>query len=314
MKGQGDNRAWTLYWQANRLDSCLSSEHHGDEVEIFQFWASSLAPISSGGKIIDLATGNGAVAIRLAQAARARDVSIAIDAVDLAEINPVKYLVDYHDVAPCINFTGGVDIGTMPFEDDSFDLAVSQFGFEYADQDAACAEMIRVLKPGGRFQMLLHHASGKLVQPNVARIAEIDLLLSEGGVVASVIDFLAADAADRAGAMVKLEAAGRTTQESMRGASARVAGEIFSSIGQLLERNDLAFDYRLNAALDMQHRLLAERERMRQLAAAALDETAMNQLVDMLMGLGAKDVGAGAYFVGRGDSRALLAWQLSGRT
>ena len=46
------------------------------------------------------------------------------------------------------------DAENLPFEDDAFDVVVSTFGVMFApDQERAAAEMLRVLRPGGRIGM-----------------------------------------------------------------------------------------------------------------------------------------------------------------
>ena len=50
-----------------------------------------------------------------------------------------------------VTFVQG-DVGSLPFEDESFDVVLSLNGFHaFPDKDAAFAETLRVLKPGGTF-------------------------------------------------------------------------------------------------------------------------------------------------------------------
>lgn len=97
-----------------------------------------------GATVLDVACGTGVVAVTAARrGARVQglDLSPALlaDARRNAEV-----------IAADIEFTEG-DVEAMPYEDASFDIVLSQFGHMFAPRPAvAIAEMLRVLKPGGR--------------------------------------------------------------------------------------------------------------------------------------------------------------------
>jgi len=310
MTRQADSDAWTVYWQANRLDSCISNRSEQDYVQLFHFWAKLVEEAPTGAAFLDLATGNGAVAVRLAQVARAREKDIRIEAVDLAAIRPEKFLVDYQDLVGMIDFRGETDICALPHADATFDVAVSQFGFEYAPQAQAAEEMIRVLRPGGRFCLMLHHRDSALVSPNVAKIEEIDALLSSGGVVERVMAFLAATPEVRTARLVALEEAGQEIRHRLGTPLPRTSHEIFLSVSQLIERQDLTFEFRQQAAQEMKGRLVAEQGRMRQLSTSALTEAEAYALRQNLEDLGASGVALSEFRIG--PDEALLAWTLTG--
>lgn len=136
-------------------------------------WARYFADFPTGARLLDLATGSGQVA-RHAHAAGARDGK----AFDITG-------VDYADVLPVEGCTllGGVALEKLPFPASHFDGASSQFGIEYADTRAALAELARVLKPGGRALMLLHHAGGAITARTAAQIAAYDKVMANGAAV-----------------------------------------------------------------------------------------------------------------------------------
>lgn len=62
----------------------------------------------------------------------------------------------------------------LPFDDGSFDTVVCTFGLcSIPDDDAALAEMHRVLRPGGRLILADHVASTSLVARGVQRLLEV---------------------------------------------------------------------------------------------------------------------------------------------
>jgi SAM-dependent methyltransferase len=104
----------------------------------------SLAGLRPGERVVDLATGTGNAALL---AARAGAVVTGLDAasrlIDVARERAASDGVD-------ASFVVG-DLGSLPFEDGSFDVALSVFGLIFApDPSRAFAEMLRVLEPDGR--------------------------------------------------------------------------------------------------------------------------------------------------------------------
>jgi SAM-dependent methyltransferase len=75
---------------------------------------------------------------------------------------------------------GGVDVCRLPFQADSFDCAVSQFGIEYADVQGACGEVARVLKPASRGLFLVHHSESAITSAARARLQAFACVIGNG--------------------------------------------------------------------------------------------------------------------------------------
>lgn len=167
MKDRWSPAQWTRYWQsgtvttfhgrfANNYDGVVRNEWHG----IFD-------RLPARAKIVDLGTGNGAIAILAARYSHRRSRDFEITAVDFADIDPLRQLAG-KAAAPHlsrIRFLGRTHIEQTTLPDSSLDLAMSQFGFEYAPPDEAVAEVDRVLKrAGGIFAANAHHADSAIVR------------------------------------------------------------------------------------------------------------------------------------------------------
>jgi SAM-dependent methyltransferase len=103
-----------------------------------------LAPTASD-RVLDVGTGPGAIAMRLApKVAR-------VAAIDFAD-QMIARLVARRDAAGATNVEPAVMDGhALEFDDGSFDAVVSMFGwFLFDDRARALGEMHRVLAPGGR--------------------------------------------------------------------------------------------------------------------------------------------------------------------
>lgn len=102
-----------------------------------------LAP-TEGMKVLDIATGTGFTARLVARrGARVTGVDIAEGLLDAARSKAMAEGLQ-------INWRLG-DAERLPFEDNSFDGAISTFGIMFAtDQEAALSELVRVVRPGGQ--------------------------------------------------------------------------------------------------------------------------------------------------------------------
>jgi ubiquinone/menaquinone biosynthesis C-methylase UbiE len=122
--------------------------HLGDRWsdETVERWCSWLRPYlgDSGGRVLDLGGGTGALAVRLA------DVTGATFTV----LDPTPEMLRY--LKPHERVTGVVGTAeSMPFDDASFDACLISDAFHhFRDQDGAVREIARVVRPGGGLLML----------------------------------------------------------------------------------------------------------------------------------------------------------------
>lgn len=211
--------AWTGYWAAGASHSCTGTYGETYGGTIAQYWMAVFAGLSPGDRVLDLATGNAVLARMLLQAHPLSDISCI--GVDLSPVVPA-----WPDALPVaqrsrIEIRGGVDLARLPFEDGTFDLVTSQYGFEYCDSPAALSELARVLRPDGRVAMVLHHAEGRPAWLAAREIDHLDWLLAPSGFLDAVETLL--------GPMARAAtAAGREALK--RDVSANAARERFNAI------------------------------------------------------------------------------------
>lgn len=101
------------------------------------------ANVSAKQKVLDVAGGTGVVALTAARTgAKVTGSDLTPELVKRAKENNEIFNsdVEFHEA----------DVEDLPFEDESFDVVLSQFGHMFAPRpDVALQEMLRVLRPGG---------------------------------------------------------------------------------------------------------------------------------------------------------------------
>ncbi len=167
MKGRWSPAQWTRYWQTGTVTTFHGRFAHNYDGVVRSHWRGIFDRLPRRATIVDLGTGNGAIAILAARYSRRRHRDFEITAVDFADIDPVHQLAG-KAAAPHVSrirFLGRTHIERTTLPDSSHDLAMSQFGFEYAQPDEAAAEVDRILKrTGGIFAAMAHHADSAIVR------------------------------------------------------------------------------------------------------------------------------------------------------
>ena len=116
---------------------------------LFKQWAPKVvdaAKIGKGHRVLDIACGTGILA-REASSQIGKDGYVA-------GLDPAPgMLAVAHQLAPAIEWKEGI-AEELPYEDNSFDAVISQFGLMFfRDRPAALREMLRVLVPSGQMSV-----------------------------------------------------------------------------------------------------------------------------------------------------------------
>jgi len=140
--------------------------------------------LPSNSRILDIACGNGAIGTLAAETGRKKNKDFFVAATDLAVINN-KLIGDENDreLRSTIQFHSRTPCEAQPFDDDSFDLVTSQFGFEYSDIRKTLSEVRRLLRPDGRFVAIAHHRDSVLIQAAKVELDIYALAMDELGLL-----------------------------------------------------------------------------------------------------------------------------------
>jgi len=142
--------------------------------EIAAFWQQQVAQLPRGARILDVCTGNGAVALLLAQASAAAGTGSSITAIDAAEIRPDLIKRRFPQLAMLIKrirFIGARRFETLAVTPASLDLITSQYGIEYCEPAPAARKCFELLKPGGRLALICHAPDSAMIETMQTELA-----------------------------------------------------------------------------------------------------------------------------------------------
>jgi len=301
-----DPSIWDRYWHFDRVASCFDAagtEDYDDSVA--GGWRRFFEELPHGARILDLCCGNGAVALIAAETGLAEGKAFEIVAVDQAAIDPRAYVTRHREAIEAVDFRSGTAAEALPFDDDRFDTAVSQYGIEYSDMNRSIAELGRVIAPGGRIRLVLHAADGVVSRDSRGVIAEADFLLDTVDLPGAARHcFLAVSAAERtpdASEAAHLEARARLADfEAALGATAqRVPGAMdrtmLRNAGSVLldtfnRRARFDVDQLIAKADELRAEIAAHRGRLQALVNAAVGPDEVRQIEGWLREAGAGEV------------------------
>lgn len=182
---------WDDYWQNTKaLNSFAEGEQgNGYSGTVADFWHKQFSELPASARILDLACGNGALAVLALQFNK----DFQLYGSDAAQIKPLEQFSERDNAYPFlqrISFFPSMPSEQLSFADQSFDAVYSQFGFEYGDSEQTLQQIRRVLKPGGRFTALIHHSASFITKDCQDGISTLAYFLAEDtGLYRRVRDF-----------------------------------------------------------------------------------------------------------------------------
>ncbi|WP_070989050.1 class I SAM-dependent methyltransferase [Halofilum ochraceum] len=190
---------WDRYWAYGNLHSFSQVTQGNYGGDIAAFWREQFAALPDGACIVDVATGNGAVALLALDTAAATGREFTVHGTDLAAIDPVTQVPDgdVRERLASIHFHPRTPAEALPFADATFDLVCSQFGLEYSDTARSIPELARVLRSGGRAALIVHHGDSSFVRAAREEAQGIDYVLDDARIYLKTRNFLRALAEKR---------------------------------------------------------------------------------------------------------------------
>lgn len=316
---------WDRYWQADRIASCFDVIGCNYDEALLHDWRAFFVSLEKGARLLDLCTGNGAIALVAAEVAAAHNKSFHIEAVDSAAIDPRRYVSKKTNYFQTIQFHANTAVEALPFPDAAFEAVFSQYGVEYADLQSALAEAARVLAPGGCLRLVLHAAEGQVALESTSEIGDCRRLARKNGLFKAAEEAIrttweigrkpsaparpdrirAEKAVDRFKASI--EAARERSKHSINPFMFENATSVLADTFN--KRGHFPLETLLGQVKIVRAEVLAHLGRLEALVAAAKSEADMSQLTESLSGLGFKNASFKA--VNSGEEGSLVGWAVT---
>ena len=319
---------WSEYWKRDSVTTFARQFDANYDAEFAAFWDSVFERLSDGASIVDLATGNGAVAFLAAQFGRRCGRRFRIRGIDYAEIDPATVLANNPHVAPLLSdvaFQGRVRIEKTGLADDSVDLLTSQYGFEYADRTEAVVEARRVLKKGALIALIMHHEKSEIIKLAADGLKQARYCIRDEKLDARVIALVRAMGNATTLAERRRLSTNEKTESLRKKLNAAVArvnaratryadpegfiGVIVPNLlNVFLQHKDAPLGEKLSYLRRVREDILSFEKRMVDLQQAALSDSQFRALVDELRTSGFRVCDDKALHYG--PSRHLMGWEL----
>lgn len=276
---------WETYYRGGALTTCPTGPGANYSLDVRDAWVDFFAGFHDGARILDIGTGNGAVPLIARDTATAAGLRLEIHGSDLAMIDPRRQVPGGETLFEGIVFHPGTATERLPFEAAAFDGVSSQFAIEYTDVDRSMREIFRVLKPGGRARMSVHHADSVVVRNAALSLAEASLVLDESRIYRRLRAFVVAERESGVRAKVaaswnELNAAVSRLQQGLSAnANAHVLRVTLDAVRKLLSARRRLSAPQLDLEIDhVEREVRASVRRLQDLVGAARSEEAIMKL------------------------------------
>lgn len=255
---------WETYYRGGMISPSPTAPDDGYDLEVRETWVEFFSLLADGARLLDVGTGNGAVARIAVQTASALGRNWEVHASDLAPTDLLVHVPDGARQLAGITLHPGVATEQLPFEAESFDAVSGHYALEYTDTAAALAQIHRVLKPGSDAQFIVHGSGSVLADAARRSLREAELVLGDTMIFR------------RLHRLVTMGEVGAETLDS-------AAVELRAAIQTLKQGIDQAHEVGaggvLDIALDAVHKLLIARKDMNPQAVGLEVDRAEGELV-----------------------------------
>lgn len=293
---------WSSYWGGDTAGAEVFVGQDGQaHPEIAAWWREIFIDLPSNLSIVDLACGSGSVFQHLP-----KDNELRLHGADISAeaLRLVQQRIPEIDTTNC-------SADSLPFQDGQFDMAVSQFGIEYAGDDAF-VEAVRVVASDGQLRLLCHFQDGFIDARNQAHLTQAQVIVNSGFIARSKDLIQAIDTRDEANIANEtrdFQPAEQKLGEACRALPEGIHYHLYQGFRKLYEHRQRYLTQDILTWLDdMQLNVEQNITRLEHMCAAARSETEISALRERMLTAGCSNVAYKPFYIS--GHKAPLAWAI----
>jgi ubiquinone/menaquinone biosynthesis C-methylase UbiE len=162
---------WSLFWHQGHSTTFGDYFKQGYAGAVADWWQSVLDTLPANPAVMEVGCGNCSLLPAMIKSGiKAKYIGVDIASVRLSTV--AEQGLSESEIEVILH--SGTPAEEVPEPDACVELIASVFGIEYSDFDRSLAEVLRLLKPGGRFRALLHHDDSVVTAMSRRAISEYD--------------------------------------------------------------------------------------------------------------------------------------------
>ena len=157
---------WSSYWNTGAQTSLPTDFKNNYDGAIYDWWQQRVNSLPNNSTVLDVCTGNGAVALLMAEIAVQHNKTFQITAVDISKINTQSILKNHaSEITSQINFISDCPLESInAYIKNQQAMIVSQFGLEYTDLTITAPLLYDLLSAEGELDFIAHSANSAVFQ------------------------------------------------------------------------------------------------------------------------------------------------------
>lgn len=274
---------WDEYWRSSAKSTLSEYDKKAYGEELSDIWHKIIEEKTEQGAVVDLACGNGDLALLAFFAFKKKRKQAEIYAVDYADIL-LDEKVQSEGALNYINWLPNTLADQLPIESNSISLVISQFGFEYTDRVKTVNELARVVKGGGHVSFLMHHPSSFISLQSKSEIACYEAILIDENLFESAKTLLLAaknEKGSQNAEQLRFDFNKRLSRIFDRFGEHEPVSIFISSLKKSLSRISIASNEELTSELEeLQYSYNAHYKRLKHMIDSTLSEKDVLELIE----------------------------------